>query len=333
MSDQRAESNPFQPGGPLHQPDRFIGREHELAFIFQHIAKKHPTSVIGGESAGKTWLLRYVMNESTQQRYMSGGQQSIYLYIDSATGLHSPAEFFQHILTGIKEKMPHLKLRDRGSLQRQVYDCLDRMSPQNLVLILDDFESTSRECGFPLESYTFLRLIATDRDVSFIITTRRELYLCLPEPAINSPFANIFTALRIGPFTDDDFETFITWSSEQSGIPVNQWAPTLDEVTGRFPYLLQLACHHYYEVWSEHGGLNPEQEQVALQRYATEASRHMATIWEGLSLEARQILRRVADGEVIDHSRDTERLQLQGLLRKQRLFCPLFTDYVQTQAE
>ena len=333
MSHQRAKSNPFQPDGPLPKPDRFVGRERELRFIFQQIQKLQPTSVIGGERTGKTWLLLHLMNESVQQRYLSGGQTTVFLHANASSGLHSPEEFIQYMLMGIQQKVPHIRLRDRGSLQRQLYDCLDSMSPWHLVLILDDFESIARDGGFPLEFYTFLRLIATDRDVSFIITTRQELHLCLPQQVASSPFANIFTAIRIGPFTEGDFETFVTWGTECSGMPMNQWSQTLDDVTGRFPYLLQLASQHYFESWSEHGGLSPQQERAALRRYTTEARTYLAAIWEGLGSEAREILRRAADGEAIVESRETERLELQGYLRKHRLFSPLFTDFVRTLVE
>jgi len=333
MSDPRAESNPFQPGKPLQEPDRFIGREHELLFIFQQIEKQQPTSVIGENRSGKTWLLRYLMNESIRQRYIPGEEAIIFLYADAASGLHSPEEFIQYILAGIQEKVPDLKLRARGSLQRQLYDCLDSMSPWRLVLILDDFESIAGDGGFPLDFYTFLRLIASDRDVSFIITTRQELFRCLPQQVTNSPFANIFTTMRMGPFAEDDLEAFIAWGEERSGMPMSQWRQTLEDITGRFPYLLQLACHHYFEVWLGHGGLDQQQEQVALERYATEAQAYLRIMWEGLGPEAQEIIRQTASGEAVSESRERERLELQGFLRKQRLFSPLFTDFVRTLAK
>jgi len=328
MSNPRNESNPFQPSGPLQEPDQFIGREHELLFIFQQIEKQQPISMIGAERSGKTWLLRYIMNESVRQRYILGEQATIFLYANAASGLHSPAEFIQYIMAGVQAKIPHLKLRTRGSLQRKLYDCLDSMSPWRLVFILDEFESIARDGGFSLDFYTFLRLVASDRDVSFIITTRRELHRCLPQQLLNSPFANIFTTMRMGPFSENDLEAFIAWGTERSGLPMNQWKETLDDVTGRFPYLLQLACYHYFEAWSEHGKLDPQQEQLALRRYTTETRAYLKTIWEGLSPRAQEILRQTADGEAVLESKEREMLELQGYLRKQRLFSPLFTEFV-----
>ena len=208
MPDAGISSNPSvaEPGSACCAG--FVGRTLELDYVFEQIHKRQCVSITGAHGIGKTTFLRRIMEEGAQNSSVSSGYNKLFLYLQADSSLVSTAAFVQRVLELIRERRPSAEYRDRGSPQRCLLDCLDGLSPEELVLLLDDFDASVGFVGDTFGFLSFLRLVASDRDVSIVTASIVELHKCCDSRGPSSPFANIFTTVELQPLMDVEFDAF-----------------------------------------------------------------------------------------------------------------------------
>ncbi len=89
----------------------------------------------------------------------------------------------------------------------------------------------------------------------------------------------------------------------------------VEQLAGHFPYLVQMACCHYFEDWQDKGTLDESAHARVRLRYEDEATSHFEAVWRRyLSDEERAVLLGVLLGEPLSHPQAAWRLERKGYL-------------------
>jgi hypothetical protein len=330
--------NPYRVGNPIKDPDHFFGRGHELELIFERIEKGECVSLVGERRIGRTSLLWQVMNENVQAKYMGKDHGHPFVFIDCQLGVKTPEGFFCEAFRAVEELDAAFSFEadDRIGYKRQVRNCLEkfgakRYGQQGLVVLLDEFEYIARGNGFPLDFFSFLRGMALNYDVCFVVATKTELHECCRAQVVSSPFFNIFVPLYLGSFTEEEFDYFVAETSRRSGVSVYDYRDTILDLAGRFPYFVQLACEHYLQALSAYGRLLPVDHKAIRQAYASKVRGQFKYILSNLDAMEKQTVCRLASGDRIAECPTTTTLTRKGYLVDGRLFSSEFGKFALQQ--
>lgn len=332
MPIRRNTENLYRVGNPIRDPDQFFGRRHELASIFQRIEKGECTSLVGERRIGRTSLLWQVMNENVQAKYMGKDHSHPFVYIDCELGVQqTPEDFFYEVFRAVKElDLPFsFEAGDRIGYKRQVRNYLEKLGAkrhgqQRLVVLLDEFEYIARGNGFPLDFFSFLRGMALNYDVCFVVATKTELHECCRPQVVSSPFFNIFVPLHLGSFTEAEFDYFLAETSNRSGVSIHDHKGRICDLAGRFPYFVQLACWHYFQALSAYGRLLPVDHEAIRQAYMSKVRGQFEYICKNLDAMEKQTVCKLASGDRIAECPTTTTLTRKGYLVDGRLFSSEF---------
>jgi len=332
MATYKQSKNPYYHRGPIKDPDQFFGRGHELASIFQRIEKGECTSLVGERRIGRTSLLRQVMNENVQAKYMGKDHGRPFVYIDCQLGVQTPEGFFYEVFRAVKELDVSFSFEagDRIGYKRQVRNCLEKIGAkghgqQGLVLLLDEFEYIAGGSGFPLDFFSFLRGMAPNYDVCFVVATQTELHECCHPQVVGSPFFNIFVPLYLGSFTEEEFDYFLAETSNRSGVSIYNHKGSIYDLAGRFPFFIQVACYYCFEAWTS-GGL-PLDHAAIQQQFLDEARGHFMYILSHLDDSERDLVVALAEGEQIPEDKLWS-LTRKGYVVDGNLFSSAFAEFV-----
>ena len=232
----------------LSDPSDFFGRAAERSKLLERIRKGASTSIVGPRRIGKTWLLKSLsLNASTAlgSDYRVG---FIDAYLPSCSTLRG---FIETVLDELEVPIAHssepLNLVD---LERAVRD-LKRVRAIPIVCI-DNFERF-KDSG-PLgefDSSFFSGLRALTYEGLILITASRVPLFDIMVGTMGtrgqtSPFSNIFTQLRLRPFTESEAVDFVRIKAAQAGFSEkerqcllkysrnedDQWPPLMLQLAG-----------------------------------------------------------------------------------------------------
>jgi serine/threonine-protein kinase len=173
--------------------------------------------------------------------------------------------------------------------------------------------------------------------VAYITSSARDLQtLCHTQAISDSPFFNIFSTMRLSVFTQAEAEELIRVPSERAGKPLHAFRQQILEMSGLFPFFLQMACSHVIDWMDENPG-RPEPDFAAIRRrFYEEAVFHYRGIWDGFDTHERSALRRVAEGrnipDALRHVLDElgNKHYIESADGKMRLFSATFQDFVRS---
>jgi len=335
-SDKRSTvANPYYYGGPLTEPADFFGRGEQLQTVFERLGKGGSSSLIGERRAGKTSLLYHLMTEIARRTHAVDGGSLAFAYINPELGIREPAAFYQRLLEAIGEQVPSLALSPSADpTTRSVEAVLKRLSPQRLVVLLDEFQDITSIGSFPAEFFRFLRGLAGTYGVCFVTATMEELSECCPEEVVSSPFPGIFASLYLGSWTETEFEHFLAETSTRSGAPIKAFQTEIERLAGRFPFFVQVACHCYFDLWRQHGKVTPQDEAGIQRRFADEARSHFDRTWRShLTAQEKALLVSLAHGRECPESPTLHLLELKGYVVGKRPFSSALTDFILRREE
>ena len=310
-------SNPYVYKEPIPGKSGFSNRTSELTRLSSRIAAERPqsVSVVGGPRGGKTSLVNMLCDPESQADYLDDASRHVILRLRFIHDTpNSPSDFFNRMDSSFR-------YAGVGSME-PTYDGFNDVvkklmqEGRKLVLCMDDFGEVTRNEGFPIDFFSFMRSIANSNDVGYLTTSSAPLQnLCHTQDIEESPFFNIFTTVNLDPFGDSDARTLVEDPAASMGAPFSgEVVDWLLELGGRTPYLLQLVAGIAFDARDE-GKLS--QETVA-DRAFDEAEPFLKTLFEeSLSDSEREVLRLLSADKSVErrHEHAAEGLERRGILR------------------
>jgi DNA-binding winged helix-turn-helix (wHTH) protein len=327
-------ANPYYYASPVRAISDFFGRERQLWDIFESVRKRSCTSIVGERRSGKTSLLLHMLHPEVRERYIPGERNTLYVALDTEIIPRDPEGFFREMFREVKVQGPDLPIfLDESPVNEQrVRLWLDAMAGYHLVLLVDEFEGISMSESFPPRFFDFLRGLCTHYSLSLVLATRRRLSDCCPQETVTSGFHNIFKPVEVGAFVPAEVDEFIQATSAPSGIPLWEWRAEIIKMAGHYPYLLQMACYHCFNLWVERGELNMDVFPMVRRRFEHDARPYFGAVWNRyLSSEERAALALLARGEPGADPNAVWGLEEKGYLSEGQLLSEIFADYVRQQ--
>jgi TIR domain/AAA domain len=297
-------NNPYRNRGALVDDNDFIGRDEILSDCLALVVGGNVpqnVSIYGDKWLGKTWLLRAIERRLNRRPCESKDYLCIYLDVQ---GIGTPRTFYGRLNRELAARLsePSHSVDDAP---KTLTELVKRTSSLvRTVVILDGFDSITRNASFPVDFFSFLRsLPMTDESrFAWILSSTRPLREMCHSPAVQgSPFFNIFSDRLLSAFTSSDGFRLIADRSAGAGRPLEAFADQIQQMAGRFPLFLQMACCYAFDQLQENNGAI-DVRGVA-QKFGEEVRPYVQHLWSRLTHPEQEILQRVANhAPVTDYS-------------------------------
>jgi len=250
----KAHDNPFFHRGPILDADYFFDRKEEIADILGLVANTQNCSVVGGIKRGKTSVLLHLQRDQVLREHELDPRGCVRPYL-SMGGLANvtPEAFFHCLLREVLRRPDspaappgYERLSPVGQLSfaelQAAFDDLAKAGA-SVVFLIDEFELAGENPNFDLNFFSALRSLASQPNCAFVVATEEGLeQLDLADRKVGSPFADLFTTIRLGRFTRATVGDMITTLGDRAG---RLWDVNLDHImewSGGAPYFVQIAC-------------------------------------------------------------------------------------------
>jgi len=337
----RRSRNPYLNRVMVKHRDDFFGRSLEIKRIAARLNATPPgsISIVGDRRIGKSSLLNYVYNRQNRSTILEEPERTVMVFLDLQEEKGMSMESFVKILLGIAnyELRGRLDVSDCALNLDGIKDMVQRLhgAGYHLAILLDEFEGVTTNPNFNLEFFSFLRFLANHYNVSYLTSSARDLQeLCHTKEISDSPFFNIFSTMRLSFFQQHEAEALIRVPSERAERPLEPYTAEILEMSGLFPFFIQIACAHTFEWLEEHPDASAPDFDEIRRRFATEATLHYRYMWDGFDEHERSTILRVASGQRLPDSlehvlRELEtRRFIERAAGKSRLFAQPFAEFV-----
>ena len=255
----RAHDNPFFHRGPILDAAYFFDRAEEIADILGLVANVQNCSVVGFIKSGKTSVLLHLQREQTLRKHGLDSKRLLLPYLSMEGVANVKPEAFFHSLLREVLRCPaapaipagHDRMAPVGELSfselQAAFDDLAK-SGVNVIFLIDEFELAGENPNFDLNFFSALRSLASRPNCAFVVPTEQRLdQLSFADREVGSPFADLFTTIRLRRFSRAAVEDMIRVLSDRKG---QLWDVSLDRImdwTGGHPYLVQVACSRLWK--------------------------------------------------------------------------------------
>jgi hypothetical protein len=192
-------------------------------------------------------------------------------------------------------------------------EMIERLSCDGIcpVLCLDEFEAAMQNLEELNERFLdALRALGSQAKLAMVTASRRSLEELGQASQLKTLFPNIFSQIELGLMESGAAQALRRVPFEQQGKSFSPEDETLvEELAGRHPFFLQMACHHLYETLSEPQYVRTD---IVRERFNHDAKMHFDGLWDRLNASERSALK-VVIGQAICAD-ETERA-LQWLAR------------------
>jgi serine/threonine protein kinase/AAA+ ATPase superfamily predicted ATPase len=332
--------NPYMNRVTIKNINEFYGRQNEVNKIYSRIGASRPQSIsiVGERRIGKSSLLNYIYNPVNRSKYLRNPDEHILIFIDfqEKRGIQLP-EFFEAVYEClIKEFNGGLELNvppDYNGFTK-VVGTLDTKGLK-LILIFDEFEVITKSTDFNTEFYSYARSIANNFNLSYIVSSGRNLQtLCHSKEISDSPFFNIFSNLTLTQFAEEEAVELITRPAERSGISMTNHIPLILDMGGYYPFFLQMVCAAFFEHLKDSPQIGKSEIEQIREEIFDEAKVHFQQIWDICDEDQRKVLLQLCKGPQIDESREfiLKNLIKSGYVKlqnnKPHIFSSIFRDFL-----
>jgi hypothetical protein len=311
-------NNPYVSRGPIHNPEMFFGREHELNEIAAFLRGNQSVSIVGPRKIGKTSLLFHLMRKESRTK-LGLDDNFLFVYIDcEVLGEGSHDEIFGQFAVEISEGLAENNLPSEPALEEVIAKpgrlalerAIRKLNQRNLrvIILLDEFERLSTNPSLDVNFFNALRSAAGRYQLAYITASARPLihltYSGKSQEILSSPFFNIFAPLYLGLLSKEEAIQLIHKPSQAAGLTFSsELEEFLYNLAGGHPLALQVACFHAMSHFN-----NPDE----IERHTLdELAGHFEYYWHNLTLAEQATLRKV-DEVSARASTDTT---LRGILR------------------
>ncbi len=322
-------NNPYVFRGPIHDPEMFFGRVHELNEIAAFLRGNQSVSIVGPRKIGKTSLLFHLMRPGVWPN-LGLKDDILFVYIDCEVlgdGDHREilAQFAGEIAVALDER----ELPPEPSLERAM-DRPSRLSFEGairklnrrglqVVLLLDEFERLSTNEQLDVNFFNALRSAAGRYQLAYITASARPLiqltYSGRSQEILSSPFFNIFAPLFLGLMPEEEARELIRQPAERAGKSFpSETEDFIYGLVGGYPFGLHVACFHAFDT--------PDDLREIEKETMMELAPHFQYYWHNLTPEEQNTLRQLADVA----KRASGDTTLRGILRDLNQKCLLVTE-------
>jgi hypothetical protein len=315
--------NPYIFRGPVHDPEMFFGRTHELNEIAAFVRGNQSVSIVGPRKIGKTSLLFHLMRPETWPG-LRLGTDNLFVYLDcEVLGAGGHEEILSQFAAEIAGALDMHDLAPEPALERAM-DKPSRLSFEaairklnrrglRVVLILDEFERLSTNASLDVNFFNALRSAAGRYKLAFITASARPLiqltYSGRSQEILSSPFFNIFAPLFLRLLPEDEARQLIGEPARTAGAP---FSPATEDfiytLVGGHPLGLQVTCFHAF---------NAPDDTAEIERQTTrDLDSHFQYYWQNLTPGEQNTLRQLAQAVSRAPSDTTVRAILRDLVQK-----------------
>jgi hypothetical protein len=297
--------------GSTVSPAQFFNRRQEIRRLLSRLAQGGSTAVVGQPHTGKTSLLHYIQEPEIQQQFTGQGLERCLLrFLDGHAlgGIDQPT-FWHQALIPLAAQFSAGPIHDLYAVSQankfgtftleKLFAALQEERWQ-LALLLDEFDSFLNHPQLNnVEFYGGLRSLSSRyNSLALVVTTRRSLdFLNQSTQKLNphgSPYFNTFNELRLGPLPQKDAAALLAQAGDVFDKHDRQF---LVDVSGRQPYLLQLAADCLWHTHHEGERGNKRYEKAANELY-DQARPHLNDTWRAWSDAERKVVTAVALNEI-----------------------------------
>ncbi|MCD4739450.1 MAG: AAA family ATPase [Anaerolineae bacterium] len=222
--------NPFLDRGRINDPARLFDRRRILRELRQMLAAGNSISLVGEQAIGKSSLLVHLYQ--TRAEWLP---DITVIYLD-LLGMVNEKDFCAEVLEGLGEE-------PEGGLRR--FKRVLRRS--RTLLLLDEVEKLT-DPAFSSRLHDLLRALAQEPSLTLAVASHSPLVEVFPPTSSTSPFHNIFTEKRLGPFDPGDARAFLAQRLAATGMtftPEEQQQLVVD--SGGHPAHLQRRAYDLFE--------------------------------------------------------------------------------------
>lgn len=287
-------SNPFVNMGVIRTTEMFFGRTNLLRRFYNAIANHQSVSLVGPRCIGKSSLLWYASQPEVQAQFPLDLQHHLFVPLDLREFRTRESDvFFQNVTREIllqSRKCPDLSLQVEGRGEDAFSNILDQVNEQGYfpVLLLDAFDTVTRNEHFGPEFFSFLRAHATK--TSFVTATIAPLYHLCHEGIVDSPFFNIFHEYIIDALAPGEARDLISVPAQKVGMPFGE--DDIEEIihlAGYHPFFIQRVCYVVMEEKIQRGSGEIDWRQMKQMAYK-DLLPYFQDTWKRLSEAQRAVL-------------------------------------------
>ena len=288
-------TNPFYHRGPIHDARFFRDRSEEIAQARQLLSLGQSIAIVGPRRIGKSSLLLHLA------RLAGRDDRDCYVYFDCEAWAGAAPEALHALLVealaGAQGRSLAFSADSSHVLPYREFRSAVRaaITPgQRLIFLLDEFESLSANPHLDAGFFSGLRALATAGEVAFVTASARSLgWLTFAEPsALSSPFFNIFTQIRLKPFSDDAAAALVRDLAAEAGAPMaDSTVELVLELAGSHPFFVQMAAYYAFaHLDAATGALSPAARREVRAEFVAQAEPHWRYAWLELAPAERKAL-------------------------------------------
>lgn len=337
--------NPYLNRTMIKRKEDFFGRTQEIKRIYARLNATPPgsVSIVGDRKIGKSSLLNYIYSQGNRQQNLESADKTVMVFLDLQQQKSMSMESFVRTLLGIAdfELRGRVAIKDCALNLDGVRDMVERLDEAGyrVAILLDEFDAVTTNPNFNLEFFSFLRYLANHYNVSYLTSSARDLQvLCHTKEISDSPFFNIFSTMRLGPFQRAEAEELVRVPSERVGKPLGSYVESFLAIAGLFPFFLQMACSHAIEYLDEHPDAAAPDFAEVRRRFYEEGKLHYRYLWDGFDEHERDTVLRVCRGKSLPDALQHVLSELQSRHYvgdrdgRPALFSSTFEDFVRGEA-
>jgi class 3 adenylate cyclase len=301
-----SRGNPYLNRVMIPHPGLFIGRRALARRIMGRLSGSRPQSlsIVGERRIGKSSLLNFLRSPTARAAGLESPETCLFVLVDlqQARAL-APDRVLSLLFRELRSQSGMtIEGPEDAECMRRVAECVAERGFR-LVLLLDEFETVTRNAAIGPDFYSSLRSLANSLPLSFVCASGRNLKdLCATHAISDSPFFNIFSIVHLGPLDQADAEALVRDPSASRGLPLLAVHESIMAMGGRLPFFLQIACSAWFEYLETEGRAAEEFSGRTVPPAVTdvfreEASPHFEYILETTPAEELGVLRAAAAGE------------------------------------
>jgi DNA-binding winged helix-turn-helix (wHTH) protein len=336
MAETSAYRTPFVLGKPIKNPADFYGRRKVLREVFDAAKIGQRISVVGEHRCGNTSIIYQMLDADVRAEHLEPAEREAlhFAFVSSQLAADSPESFFRRIARALRRVDTESESDFSADIdQRWLEDYLEDLADRNrrLVLLIDEFEVLA---GFDLSFWEWFEQLVNEYDVGIVATSRKDLSQYRTELGAGPPFFNTVRSYYIGSFSPSTVEVFLRDKSELTDFDFLAVREAVEDLAGRFPYYMQVACALFYFHAGGESRLNEDQIDAVRREFATRTYMLFDDAWPKLPESERVALTwlvigaRPEDDAGIDFEKALFSLERRGYVIDGRIFSSAFADFL-----
>jgi len=292
-------TNPFFNRGPIREPRFFFSRPRETREVLRLLSGTQNCSLVGPMKSGKTSLLLHLARPGALAGHGLGPVQHSAVYLSfEGLGTLTPEQFFHLMVRETARQTsgkialvwPRFEARDAISFL-ELKEALDQLevAGERIVFLLDEVELAGKNGAFDLNFFSALRHVAARPGLCFVTATDCRLHeLEIAGREIGSPFADLFSVVRLRPLGPEEVWASIRGLAAEAGVDLTPERDFILGLGGGWPYYLQVAAYETFECKTGSERLTEEQRVYVATRAYEQVEPVLSIMWSRLEESERE---------------------------------------------